>query len=439
MPAHEAPTAERSVLGSILVDPSLIWTARATLEAADFVAPSHRITFEAMCTAADERVSLELHVLSAWMRKSGDLEKVGGAEWLGALADECVTATGLESAAQIVADAALLRRIERFGQQAAALSRSEGVPAREIAARVGAKALELCSTRARKGLEKLGAIVKDSFRELERIVDAGGRCTGVATGFGGVDSVTRGWQKTDLVVIAGRPGMGKSAFAMASAITAARSGVPVLVFSMEMGSRQIGARLITAESHVPMWRFRRGLVSEDDWTQAIYATDAMCKLPLWIDESPALTTIELAAKARALKHQHGIGLIVVDYLQLERSASRGKDVNREREVSEISQGLKALAKELDVPVLALSQLNRSVEGRLDKKPNLSDLRDSGSIEQDADIVLFLYRDEYYHPDSTRRGVADVIVAKNRNGPSGITVEVGFNADEVRFYDREEAA
>lgn len=440
MPApRDTPASERAVLGSVLLDPELIWTARTLLGADDFADHACRLTFAEMVAMSERRETVELVVLTDRMRASGTLDNVGGAAWLSRLADDAVTATALEAAARVVADASLLRRIEAFGQQVAAMARTPNADPRQLAQDIGAKALGLAAPKQSAEPEHVRGIVTAAFRDLERMFDSGGALSGVPSGFAGIDNATRGWQRSDLVVIAARPGMGKTAFAVELATFAATCGVPSLVFSMEMAKRQLGARMLASKARVDLYQFQRGLVTDAQWRNTIEAHDTIGEIPMWIDDTPRLSTVAMTAKARAMKARHGIGLIVVDYLQLQKASGLEKGANREREVSEISQSLKALAKELDVPVIALSQLNRRVEERADKRPMLSDIRESGAVEQDADVVMFLYRDEYYHPKDTQTpGIVEVIIAKQRNGPTDRTVRVGYEAKQTRFYDLDEA-
>jgi replicative DNA helicase len=434
----DPPASERAVLGSVLLEPELIWTARTLLGPDDFADHNCRIAFGEMIAMADRREPVEEILLADRMRASGTLDRVGGVTWLSSLAENAVTSARLEAVARVVSDASLLRRIERFALQTATIARSGTMDARQLAQEIGAKALALCSPHQTGEPEHIRGIVRGAFEALEQLFDSGGALSGISTGFRGLDSTTRGWQKQDLVVIAARPGMGKTAFAMAAAEHAAAAGVPTLVFSLEMAKRQLAMRMLAARARVGQYQFQRGMVSEDEWRATIEAHDAIAQLPLWIDDTARLSTVALTAKARAMKARHGIGLVVVDYLQLQKATGLEKGANREREVSEISQSLKALAKELDVPVIALSQLNRRVEERADKRPMLSDIRESGAVEQDADVVMFLYRDEYYHPETITPGVVEIIIAKQRNGPTDTTVNVGFDKRQTRFFDLEPA-
>lgn len=436
---HDPPASERAVLGSVLLEPELIWTARTLLSPEDFGHHGCRITFGEMLAMSDRREPVDVLLLTDRMRANGSLDGVGGSAWLSSLPDEAVTSTRLGAAARVVADASLLRKLERFGQQVATMARGGAVDARQLAQDVGAKALALCTPQQSGEPEHIRGIIRGAFHDLEKLVDAGGALTGIGTGLAALDSTTRGWQKQDLIIVAARPGMGKTAFAMECAAWSASLGVPTLVFSLEMSKRQLGMRMLAARARVGQYQFQRGMVSDDEWRATIDAHDAIAELPLWIDDTPRLSTVALAAKARAMKAQHGVGLVVLDYLQLQRAAGLEKGANREREVSEISQSLKALAKELDVPVIALSQLNRRVEERADKRPMLSDIRESGAIEQDADVVMFLYRDEYYKPDTAAPGVVEIIIAKQRNGPTDMTVNVGFDKRQTRFYELDENA
>ncbi len=435
MSRHVAERAERAVLGSILLEPELMWTARGQLEVGDFGWSAGSTIYESMMGMCDRRERVDIVALTETMRRADTLDRIGGGALLSQLADEAVTATQFEGALTAVVNASLLRQTERFAQQLAAGARGSVPDVRAFLNAAEHRLQGIVRARDPHRPQVLKTVLRETLADIERAVSTGG-VLGIETGFAQLDRVTTGLHPSELVILGARPGMGKSALATCIAANVAASGTPVAVFSLEMGNRQIGARLLSLTSRVPLWRYRRGLMDQAAWDATLGAAEQMYEWPIFLDQTSALAPSALTAKARALRYEHNVGLVIVDYLGLMRVQGK-RDLNREREIAEISQSLKALAMELEIPVLGLSQLNRALERRDDKRPQLHDLRDSGSLEQDADVVLFLYRDEYYDGDSEDQGVAELLVAKQRQGESGVTMRLGFDPGLTRFYDLDE--
>jgi replicative DNA helicase len=376
---------------------------------------------------------VDVITLSEQLQRVGQLEQAGGIAYLGTLARETPGSANIRAYAQIVRERALLRRLIEVGNDVASSAYNpEGRAARDLVDEAERRVFEIAEagSRGRGGLVKVSTIlssVVDKIDDLYRNPDA---LRGVPTGFTYLDQLTGGLGRSDLVIIAGRPSMGKSTLAVNIAENAALGhGIASAIFSMEMSSEQVTLRMISSLGRINQGNLRTGRLSEEDWPRIDTAMTQLAQVPLFIDETPALTPTELRARARRLKREHNVGLIVVDYLQLMQVP--GNKENRATEISEISRGLKALAKELNVPVVALSQLNRGVEQRENKKPVMSDLRESGAIEQDADLIMMVYREDVYEPDTPRKGIADIIIAKQRNGPTG-EVQLTFLGQYTKF-------
>jgi replicative DNA helicase len=420
--------AEQAVLGAMLIDPEAVPRAIELLRPEDFYRPAHRIVFQTMVDLFDRASPVDVVTTVAELRRTGKLEAVGGATYLAELQEAVPTSANVAYHARIVADRALMRALIEAGTDIA----RRGYEAEEEPATLLDQAEERIfrlSQRRAGAAHPLKRVLQDAFQRLEeryRNPDV----LGVPSGFRDLDQLTSGFQPSDLTVIAARPSMGKTMFCLNVARNAAMAGHPVAIFSLEMSREQLALRLLCAEAGIDSQKLRQGRVDNDEWPILSLALGRLGDAPIFIDDSPSLSALDIRARARRLKAEQDLGLVIVDYLQLMQGTGRSE--NRQQEISQISRSLKALARELDVPVIALSQLSRAVEARQDRRPLLSDLRESGAIEQDADVVAFIYRDDYYHPDSEQPGVVEVIVAKQRNGPTGL-VRLHFRKETGKFY------
>ncbi len=429
--------AEQSVLGALLID-TTSWDQAADIVAAeDFYRPDHRLVFEALAELALSGRPGDVVTVAEQLERRGQLEQAGGLAYLGTLARDTPTAANVRAYAQIVRERALLRRLIEAGRAITASVFSEqGLSARDLVDRAEARVFEIAELGARSGsgIVRVSTLLPPLIDKIDEWHTNPDKLRGLATGFADFDRLTGGLRGGDLVIIAGRPSMGKTTLAVNMAEYAAvspDSKASVAIFSMEMPSEQLVTRMLSSIGHVPLNSIRTGRVSDDDWVRITAATHQLSEARIFIDESAGLTPTELRARARRLKREHGLDLIVVDYLQLMQVP--GTQENRATEIAEISRGLKALAKELSVPVLALSQLNRSVEQRTEKKPVMSDLRESGALEQDADMILLIYRDEVYDKNTTKKGMAEIDLAKHRNGETG-TFLLTFQGQYTRFIN-----
>jgi len=417
--------AEQSILGGILLDNQGINAVLELLSARDFYSDSHRRIFEAILSLSDRSDPIDLITLSSILKDQKQLDKVGGAAYLAGLVDNVPSAANIAYYAKIVKEKAILRGLISTATEILTKTYDAGADVETVLDEAEHAIFEISENKIRPAFFPIKDIIKDSFRTIEDLYARKELVTGVPTGFDKVDDLTSGLQNADLIIIAGRPSMGKTAFALniAQYVSAQRS-IPVCLFSLEMAKEQIAMRMLASSAKVDSQRIRKGFLGETDWPKLTTAAGSLSEAPLFIDDTAAITVLEMKAKARRLKAEHGLGLVIIDYLQLMRSGSR-KD-SREQEISEISRSLKALAKELNVPVIALSQLNRQVEVRTNRRPQMADLRESGAIEQDADVIAFIYRDEVYNKaeDNPEKGIAEVIIAKQRNGPIGM-VKLAF--------------
>jgi replicative DNA helicase len=423
--------AEQAVLGSLLIDKRAIERIAAYLRPEDFYLPVNAEIFRAMVALYELDRPTDVVTLADHLRAQDRLDDTGGPAYLASLASIVPTSVNVEYYGRIVERLAVLRRLIDAGNQIAGIGydeRREADDALEEAERV---LYDISRLRVTRDFEPLSRILAEVYEKIDHIHSHESEITGVTSGFIDLDRLTSGLQRSDLVILAGRPSMGKTALAlnMAHAV-AIKSRLPVGIFSIEMSSEQLAQRLISMQAHVESQRLRSGRMSDADWDRLVEAIGVLSEAPIFIDDTPSLTTTEMRSKARRLHSEQGLGLIVVDYLQLMQGSSAE---NRVQEISAISRGLKALARELDVPVLALSQLSRAPDQRPNHEPMLSDLRESGSIEQDADVVMFIYRDVVYNRETERPHVADVIVAKHRNGPIG-KVHLFYQDSLMRFLD-----
>jgi len=427
--------SEQSVLGGLLLDKTAFDKVADKIDEDDFWRRDHRLIFRAISDLAHRNVGIDRTTVSGWLRDRDLLDQTEGTDYLDHLAKTTSGASQIVAYATIVREKAILRRAIDAGTQMITMARaSEGLKVDEILEKSESAIFALAERGARNhsGPRDLRSAVREAFDLLQTRYQNRGQLTGLPTGFTELDEMTSGLQPTDLIIVAARPAMGKTAFALniaEHACQATRKGVGV--FSLEMSSMQLTLRLMSGNGGIDQSRLRSGRLKDEDWGGLTSASVRLEPIPLFIDDTPALSPLEVRSRARRLARQCDLGLIVVDYLQLMHVP--GNKENRASEVAVITGALKALAKELNIPVIALSQLNRGLEQRADKRPVMADLRESGSIEQDADIILFLYRDDYYNKDSTDAGRAEVIIGKHRNGPTG-TVRLAFDGKHTRFTD-----
>ena len=422
--------AEKSVLGSLLIDEEAIGTAIEMLDETWFYEQSHRQIFRAILALYGERKNVDLITLSDKLKSDGILERVGGISYLSFLIDLVPSAANVEHYANIVKEKGVLRRLIKNATNIIAESYESTGNIDEVVDNAERLIFEVADLKQRSQSVHIKDLVRQSIEKLDFLYQRKQHVTGIPTGFEKFDHMTSGLQNSDLIIIAGRPSMGKSALAISMAeYVGIEQKKGVGVFSLEMSKEQLVQRMLCSQARVDAHKVRSGFLAPADWPKLTSAAGRLSESKIFIDDTPAISVLELRAKARRLKANQGIELIILDYLQLMRSTVQSE--SRQQEISEISRSLKALARELNVPVIALSQLSRAVESRQDHKPQLSDLRESGAIEQDADLVVLLMREEYYNPTEENKGVADVMIAKQRNGPVG-TVKLAFIKEYMRF-------
>ena len=425
--------AEQSVLGAMLIKKEAITQAQELLRPDDFYREAHRIVFETMLELAGDNEAVDLVTLTEVLCKKEMLEKVGGISFITALANYVPTAANIVYHAQIVKEKSELRHLIDAATEIASAAYEATDDVKDIMDDAEKKILAVAANQTGGAFEPIRNIVIDTVGRVETLYENQGGLTGISTGFRDLDRDTSGLQKSDLILVAARPSMGKTAFTLNIATYAAMHGHTVAFFSLEMSKEQLVQRMLCSEGGIDSQRLRTGQLEDADWDRLINTADRVSKASIYIDDTAGINVMDLRSKARRLKAEHGLDLIVIDYLQLMQGRARSSSDNRQQEISEISRSLKALARELDVPVVALSQLSRSVESRTVKKPMLSDLRESGSLEQDADIVMFLYREDYYDQETERKNITEVIIAKHRNGPIG-TIELFFQKEFTKFRD-----
>jgi replicative DNA helicase len=436
----QALDVEEAILGSVLIDETAFSRALELLDESCFYKEAHRTIFRAMTELYEEAQPIDLITVSEKLRQNGDLERVGGSYFLTGLTQKVPSASNVANYAKIVLDKARLRRLINVGAEITTLAFQETEDVDTLIDGVEQQIFKLAEQKAGQGFQELNPILHKAFEQIESFHHKPGGVTGVSSGYKPLDQKTSGFQNSDLIIVAGRPSMGKTAFVLSTARNVAiMAKKPVGFFSLEMSSLQLVMRLLCAEAQVDAHKVRTGMLPSHEWSKLSMSVGKLSKAPIYIDDTPGLNILELRARARRLKAERQIELLIVDYMQLV-SATTKANANRQEEVAMISRSLKALAKELDIPVIALSQLSRAVEQRGgDKKPVLSDLRDSGSIEQDADLVMFVHRDDYYATESMEREAevvkADIIIAKQRNGPVG-DVPLGFIKKFARFEEIE---
>ena len=422
--------AEQAVLAAMFNDRDAILEAIPLLKESDIYRHDHGVLFATMRKMNEQNVPVDLVTITAQLDKDGNLEKAGGIAYVAQIANSIGNAANVAHYANIVKEKAVLRDLISIASNISNRSYDDTEDTEKILDDAERMVLEISQKRTRSGLTPVAEVIDQSLSRLEILSQKKEGLTGLTSGFVDLDRITSGWQKSDFIILAARPAMGKTALALNMAQNAAMATKqPVAIFSLEMSKEQLVNRMISSLAEIDQQTLRNGHIYGDDWIRLVNAVAPLGEAPVYIDDTPAISVREVRAKARRLKTEQGLGLIIIDYLQL--MGSTGRIESRQQEVSQISRSLKALARELDIPIIALSQLSRSVEQGQEKKPSLSHLRESGSLEQDADIVMFIYRDEYYNEDSDKKGQAEIIIAKHRNGATG-SVDLSFRKEFTKF-------
>jgi replicative DNA helicase len=421
--------AERSILGAILLDNAVCNQAIELLRREDFFLDSNRRIFDKMVALTERLMPIDLITLSDELRRAGEFEQIGGATYIASLIDGVPRTDTIEPYAKLVKQKSMLRKLITASQQIVSLAFEEEDDADVIIDKAEQMIFRIAEDRVRQGFQYIGDVAHRRLEQIEQMAGRPEMITGVPTGFTDFDRMTSGLQRQELIVIAARPSMGKTALALNMAQYASKNANVVGIFSLEMSAEQLVSRLLCSEARVDAHRLRTGYLNREEWARLADALRRLCETKVFIDDTAAVGVMEMRAKCRRLKAEHGLDLLIVDYLQL--MAGRGRIESRQQEVSQISRDLKGLAKELDIPVVALSQLSRAPETRSEHKPQLSDLRESGAIEQDSDVVCFIYREEIYNPTDENQGTAELIIGKQRNGPTG-TVQLAFLKEFTRF-------
>jgi replicative DNA helicase len=434
--SHKLPPqnieAEQSILGGILIDNNAFNKVVELVGEDDFYRGAHRKIFTAIMNLSERSEPADLITVTNELKKMNQLDETGGASYIVSLIDSVPTAANIEYYAKIVKEKSILRKLIQTSTEIITQSYQDRGDVEAFLDEAERGIFQISENRVNPSFYPVRDIVKQSFKIIEKLYGKKELITGVPSGFKELDRLTAGFQPSDLIIVAGRPSMGKTAFCLNFAQYAAiEKRVPIAIFSLEMAKEQLVIRMLCSQAQVEGTRLRTGFFSENEWPKLTHAAGTLSDAPIYIDDTAALSALELRAKARRLKGEHGLGLVIVDYLQLMKGRSQVE--SRQQEISEISRSLKGLAKELNIPVIAVSQLSRSVEVRTDRRPQLSDLRESGAIEQDADVILFIYRDEVYNrsEDNPNRGKAEVIIGKQRNGPIG-KIELAFIAKFTTF-------
>ncbi|HWB39138.1 MAG TPA: replicative DNA helicase [Candidatus Saccharimonadales bacterium] len=428
--------AEASLLGALLIDSDAIVKIADSVSATDFFEPRHQKIYEAISQLYEAHQAIDVLTLSDKLKNGGLLDSIGGSAYLTELTNFVPTAAHVEQYADIVSQKAMRRRLISASKEITGLGYDESKQLRELIEEAETRLFEVSQQHIKQNVISLETILAESFDRLDDLHKDKNKIRGIPTGFKDIDNTLAGFQRSDLIILAARPSMGKTALALNFAHNVAvKANQPVLIFSLEMSKEQLVDRLLSMESQVDAWALRTGNLTDADFEKIGQAMGTLSEAQIFIDDTPGITVSDLRTKARREAHQRPLGLIIVDYLQLMSGSSRfgGGEGNRVQEISEISRGLKGVARELNVPVLALSQLSRSVESRSPQIPQLADLRESGSIEQDADVVAFIYREEYYNPETENKKIAEIHIKKHRNGPTG-NVALRFENEKQRFYD-----
>ncbi|TRY44259.1 replicative DNA helicase [Geobacillus sp. LEMMJ02] len=427
--------AEQAVLGAVFLDPTALTLASERLIPEDFYRAAHQKIFHAMLRVAGKGEPVDLVTVTAELAALEQLEEVGGVSYLSELADSVPTAANVEYYARIVEEKSLLRRLIRTATSIAQDGYTREDEIDVLLDEAERKIMEVSQRKHSGAFKNIKDVLVQTYDNIEMLHNRNGDITGIPTGFTELDRMTSGFQRSDLIIVAARPSVGKTAFALNIAQNVAtKTNENVAIFSLEMSAQQLVMRMLCAEGNINAQNLRTGKLTPEDWGKLTMAMGSLSNAGIYIDDTPSIRVSDIRAKCRRLKQESGLGMVVIDYLQLIQGSGRNRE-NRQQEVSEISRSLKALARELEVPVIALSQLSRSVEQRQDKRPMMSDLRESGSIEQDADIVAFLYRDDYYNKDSENKNIIEIIIAKQRNGPVG-TVQLAFIKEYNKFVNLE---
>ena len=435
VPPHDVE-AEQAVLGSMLTDKDAVISAIEVLKEDDFYRTDNKIIYEAITNLYNRAEPIDIITVKAELESLGKFEQIGGLEYLASLPDKVPTTANAIKYVKIVEEKSTLRNLIKTANEIIELGYDPTEDVSDIMEGAEKKIFNIMQNNDKKGYTPIKDILVESFTQLEELYNRKQHITGVPSGFAELDYKTAGFHGSDLVLIAARPAMGKSAFALNIATNAAvRANVPVVIFSLEMSKEQMVNRILCSEAMVDSNKVRTGKLEEDDWVKLAGAIGPLSEADIYIDDTPGISITEIRAKCRKLKLEKNIGLVIIDYLQLVQGSNNRKNGSREQEISEISRSLKILAKEIGVPVIALSQLSRAVEQRPDHRPMLSDLRESGAIEQDADIVMFLYRDDYYNKDSEKKDIAEVIIAKHRGGSTG-TIELLWLGSYTKFVNLE---
>lgn len=423
--------AEQAVIGSMLTDRDAVSAAIEVLKEDDFYREDNKTIYSAILNLYNRNEPIDIITLKSELSSMGKLEAVGGLEYIAALPDKVPTTANAGQYIKIVEEKSTLRNLIKTANELITLGYDPTQEVESIIDSAEKKIFEVMQRKNQKGYSSIKDVLVDTFTQLEQLYNQKQHVTGVPTGFADLDYKTAGLHQSDLILVAARPAMGKSAFALNIATNAAvRAGVPVAIFSLEMSKEQMVNRILCSEAMVDSNKVRTGTIDDDEWAKLAAASGQLSESQIFIDDTPGISVMEIRAKCRKLKLEKNIGLVVIDYLQLVQGSNK-KNGSREQEISEISRSLKILAKEINVPVIALSQLSRAPEQRPDHRPMLSDLRESGAIEQDADIVMFLYRDDYYNEDSEKKNIAEVILAKHRSGSTG-TVELLWLGNYTKF-------
>ncbi|WP_022851422.1 replicative DNA helicase [Limisalsivibrio acetivorans] len=435
VPPH-SKEAEQAVLASLLIDERAADKVMHTLTPSDFYHPQHQYIFSVLIKLHDEMKPKDIVTLASYLSDNNTLARAGGVEYISSLVEIIPNSANVGYYAGIIKEKSTLRQLIHLSADMTEMCYEQVDDIRDVVETAEKRIFELAEDKLKADVLAIGEHMHRTFEVLEKLYHRKEETTGVPSGFRDLDELTNGFQRSDLIIVAGRPGMGKTAFTLNLAMNATyrpkeQESFTVAFFSLEMSSQQLVQRLLSAQAGVDSNKLRTGKFSMEEWQNLTAAAGELSELKLYLDDTPAINSLELRAKCRRLKREHGLDMVVVDYLQLMGSA-KGTE-SREQQIAEISRSLKALAKELDIPIIALSQLNRGVENRPDKRPNISDLRESGAIEQDADLIVFLYRDEMYHKDTAEPGVTEVIVAKHRNGSTG-TVKLTFIKEYMLFKD-----
>ena len=429
VPPHNME-AEQAIVGGILINNDALNQIVDILSGEDFYREAHALIYEGMLTLYNRDDPVDVITLSQVLKEKGALDKVGGTEYLASLAEATATSAGIMYHAEIVKDLSIRRNLIRQCSHISEVCFQPSNDTEDILDSAEQYIFKIAERNIDQNFLQLDEVVKNSFKKIE--TTTGSNITGISTGFTDFDNLTSGLQPSDFIIIAGRPSMGKTALALNIALNAALvDKVGVAIFSLEMSSLQLGIRLLGSDAMIDAWKLRKGALQDDDYLRLTDSANRLSELPVYIDDSSALSSLEIKAKARRLKKKYDISLVIIDYLQLMQSKKAVE--SRQLEISDISRSLKALAKDLDIPVLAVSQLNRKVEDRPNKRPMLADLRESGAIEQDADLISFIYREELYNRTEENKGKAELIVAKHRNGPTGF-VNLTFREKYTKFQN-----